>query len=191
MGTIADFELPDMIQRYSLRTFVETGTGLGESLLHVVQNGFESILSCEIDKKTFDRLPAFLFADRRVAIQNERSTTFLLGALKDPRPACIFLDAHFTGSYVGVPIDPSERTPLREELAIIAELRSEGLDVIIIDDLRVYEPGPFANGDYPHKQPGLSHWLEAFHSTHDIRRDYRKEGYVILTPMKKVDPLIS
>jgi hypothetical protein len=53
-----------------------------------------------------------------------------------------------------------------------------------MDDLRLYEEGPFANGNFPGGPAATlpkedMEWLAA---THHITRDYRDEGYLIALP---------
>lgn len=184
MGTIADFDINALIDKYSLSAFVETGTGTGDSLRHAMGFPFLEIHSCESHKRTFDALSGAVPRDPRLHLENLTSELFLKKILGTVGRALIFLDAHFTGSYAGIPIDPSEKTPLGDELQIIAAIRRPSGDVIIIDDLRIYENGPFQNGEYPHKQTDLNGWLFPFLTSHDMSRDYRREGYVVMLPKR-------
>jgi hypothetical protein len=81
---------------------------------------------------------------------------------------------------------------LKQELTIIRELRPAGLDVILIDDLRIYEDGPFAAGNLPPSHPAfprqgrdLGVVAALFGTSHTISRHYDDEGYLILLPMAR------
>ena len=112
-----------------------------------------------------------------------------------------FLDAHFPGAdFHKMSYEESIRTykevafPLEEEISILNSLRDTSRDVIILDDLMLYEPGDM----YEHK--GWEHgWLQqelnlatnsqfiydAFEKTHNFKKDYRNQGYLVITPKDK------
>ena len=83
------------------------------------------------------------------------------------------------------------RLPLETELRIIKKNREHFNDVIIIDDLRIYEDGHFGNGPaplpdrLPRGQRTLDFINELFSDSHTITRIYLDEGYIFITP--KID----
>jgi hypothetical protein len=59
--------------------------------------------------------------------------------------------------------------------------------VLLIDDLRIFEIGPYAGGNVPDQmldpQDTLAFLAEAFGGTHAIQRDYADQGYLALSPL--------
>jgi hypothetical protein len=107
-------------------------------------------------------------------------------------PALFWLDAHYPGAGFGLAnydadIDESERLPLRRELLMIANYRN-GRDVILIDDLRIYESGKYEDGPLPPDAPGHpvengADWIrDMFAETHKSITIERDQGYLLLVP---------
>ena len=106
-----------------------------------------------------------------------------------------FFDAHFPGegdkqAFKGyLAAEPAElKLPLEEELKLIRELRGDCADVIVIDDLRIYENGPFESGNMPDwaetldpEEKSIDFVLDLFPGRRLIR-DYRDEGYLLILP---------
>jgi hypothetical protein len=186
-----------MLARYPCTVFVETGTGLASSLLHAAAfTEFDYLYSCEIHPDIYSTIKK---ADlpSRCHVLNASSIDFLQEVLPivPGRQRCLFwLDAHFPGADFGFASydackDDSLRLPLVEELRLIHRLRPNAQDVILADDLRIYEDGPFSGGNLPASaatlrdgERGIAAIEELFRSTHDITRDYRDEGYLLLFP---------
>ena len=105
-----------------------------------------------------------------------------------------FLDAHFPGEvsreFKGYKHDePRElKLPLANELRTIKHLRPNSEDVIIVDDLRIYEDGPFEHGNMPEWAQTLGELdrnLDFICNTFPDRRivkDYHDEGYLMILP---------
>lgn len=162
MGKISDHNLSDYIARFGITTFVETGSGSGTGIRHACLLPFKRILSCDIDKHQAVKLQNEIGAqDKRVSIYGCASEDFLRFVLPTVRGnAVFFLDAHYPGADIGKAAYDAEanldlRLPLERELDIIAELRHGFRDAIIIDDLRIYEEGPFGAGNL--RDIGLGH----------------------------------
>ena len=110
-----------------------------------------------------------------------------------------WLDAHFPGAEEGLNDYNDEsreiyRLPLEKELEIISKRTGVYNDVIIIDDLRIYENGDFESGNLPSNinrpsTPGVKFIYDLFEKTHEILRCYKHEGYLILLPKKSPDRL--
>jgi hypothetical protein len=194
MGTLRKYDLSSCGCVY----FFETGTGLGASLRHALHNGrFKKLFSTEIHKQTALKAQAIFQDKPAVQIINENSTIALKKILPliDPlEPILFFLDAHFPGevsenySY-DQNIHDEVTMPLKEELRIIKTIRPNSRDILIVDDLNLYENGPFDNGNIKKsyanikdEERDLSFVSEIFEDK-DISRDFRDEGYLILKPL--------
>lgn len=204
MGTIARFDLSDLIPRWGLKHFVETGTGRGDSLAYAasVTPGFIALRSCELEPRLSAESAQRFRGDRRVRVFTERSSTFLRWAcqmLPADEPILFFLDAHFPGADYGLrgyadESDDGTRLPLAEELRLIAKHRPLARDVVAVDDLRIYLDGPFQHGNLPAelrplcpKRRGVDFVHAAMGATHDVALLYEHEGYLLLTPKEQED----
>ncbi|MBI3318890.1 MAG: methyltransferase domain-containing protein [Candidatus Omnitrophica bacterium] len=200
MGLIDAFDLNVFIRLYGCRFFVETGTGKGHGIAYAAScAGFEKWFSCEIDRELFDWVKC-LNHDPRIRIECADSSAFLkklLPELGSERSALFWLDAHFPGADFGLKDysaekEASVRLPLEAELQRIQASRPGATDVILVDDLRIYEDGPFENGNIPPTHNTLPNHLRdtgfvhrLFGETHWILKSYQDEGHLILLPKKK------
>ena len=59
----------------------------------------------------------------------------------------------------------------------------------VIDDLRIYEDGPFETGNWAERNlyggDGIAFIEDLFEDTHFVVRSYNKQGFVILLPVNK------
>ena len=193
MGFINQFNINRIIRDYSIKYFFETGTWKGDAVAYALQFPFEKIISAEI-------IPV-IANEAKFRFQHEPRVTILeassAGALSAELPAlngnCLFwLDAHFPGADAGLVRydainDEDIRLPLEKELTIIHEVRKNYQDILIIDDLRVYEDGPYENGSAPadtlpksNRNIDFINWL--FGKSHITMKTYRNEGYLLLFP---------
>ena len=112
---------------------------------------------------------------------------------------CIFwLDAHYPGAEEGIKRYNDEqeefvKLPLQKELELIAARANRFQDLILVDDLRIYEEGPFKKGNLPKdvlppKVRNTHFVANLFKSTHEISKLYDDEGYMVLLP-KTLQPL--
>jgi hypothetical protein len=101
------------------------------------------------------------------------------------------LDAHFPGADFHFETydstkDYDTRLPLKKELETIKINRSNNKDVFIIDDLRVYEDNNYTDGNWSLRKEvggdGIDFVYELFGQSHNIEKDLRYQGYLILTP---------
>lgn len=194
MGHIDRFDIKNLIQKYNLSIFVETGTGSGMSLDHAHQFNFRTLYSIEIYKPIFDVAKQKYKAFDNVMLINADSETGLETVLKElnlEHNILFWLDAHFPGADFGHTSYASEnnnkiRIPLESELMTIKKFRTQNKDVFIIDDLRIYEDGPFTGGIWPERHllggNGIEFIHNIFNETHSITKDYREQGYLILEP---------
>lgn len=196
MGSLAAFNLDGIRELHRLRAFVETGTATGDGVAQALANGFEIVHSIEVVPAVAAAAQARFGGDKRVTIWTDDSRHALPLICRElpPGPALFWLDAHFPGAhtqgadYAAEP-DLGRRLPLRDELQIIAEARPDGGDVLLIDDARLYQPGPYGAGDLPpdwaplrNVERSLGFVRELFGRTHGVVVDYRDQGYVMIFP---------
>jgi hypothetical protein len=194
MGDLRIFNLNDIRLKYGSNIFVETGTLYGAGVDYA-KEFFTEIHSIEIDKELADKAKEKYKDDRGVYIHNGNSAD-VLETLKLDGDTLFWLDAHFPGadahkvSYDDEK-DPIKRAPLEKELTIISKRLHNYQDVIIIDDMWLYEDGPFEWGSLKDhlgktrqeligKDSTFIYDLFAPHRL--IKKDYRHQGYFIITP---------
>ncbi len=196
MGTLAAFHLPGIRALHNVTSFVETGTAAGDGVAHAIDAGFSLVHSIEIIPEVAAAAKARFSADDRVTIWTDDSRHALPLILKElpPDPALFWLDAHFPGAHTAGADYESEpdvrrRLPLEEEVAVIARMRRGQRDVLLIDDARIYQPGPYGAGDLPpnwaplrNVERSLNFIRQAFGKTHGVVVDYRDQGYIMVFP---------
>ena len=194
MGVLDRFNLLSLMTKYNLRYFIETGTGDGTSLDHSLKFSFDRYYSIELFKPIFDLALKKYEKDEDVELLNDNSEAGLTSILKElpkDKPCLYWLDAHFPGADYHYSDYNNEnrsriRIPLQAELEVIKENRPLNKDVILIDDLRIYEDGPFEAGNWDKRSTlggnGIKFIFDLFDKTHNIERDFRDQGYIILTP---------
>jgi hypothetical protein len=205
MGVLYAFDLTDIILKYDLEYYFETGTGIGECLEYALRYPFKELYSVDIDDELIKAARnKFAETDKDLKLFTGTSEDILrehVPSLPKDSPTLFFLDAHFPGAdFHKISYEESIRTykevafPLEEEIKIIQEARDTSRDVIILDDLMLYEP----SDKYEHK--GWEYgWLQeelnlatssqfiydAFQETHNFTKDYRNQGYLVITPKEK------
>lgn len=199
MGAIYAFDIEQLIKQYGLSTYVETGTGAGVSFQHALLFPFHNFFSIEMDPLLYEQMYKY----------NAKNVSIKLGRSKDRLPEILcdsgirdnilfFLDAHFPEADFGHGCDryvksiqtyAEDALPLKNELEIIKKFRVDKSDVIIIDDLRIYEDGNYEDGNWPERSNyaigGREFVAEMFEKTHNIETVLKHQGYLILTPKKK------
>ena len=143
MSNLSILPIGDYRKTYELTALIETGTEGGEGVNTALRAGFPRVLSCEVSKKLFfDGIKRFK-DDERVILFNGLSTDILPTMLKlTAKERILFwLDAHLPNQHFpDREYNKSvEVLPLREEIRIILENRDVSNDVIIIDDLKLYD----------------------------------------------------
>ena len=193
MGTLRKYDL----QHAHCQVFFETGTGLGHSLKHALDNGnFSTLYSSEIHEPTAKRAIKCFEPYPHVHILHSDSITALASILRIvplTTPILFFLDAHFPGEvevgYCYTENAPNHITmPLEQEMRMIHQFRSDAMDVIVVDDLKLYEDGPYENGlisdnfaNIPASQRKLDFIQELFNNK-IIERIFLDDGYLIIKP---------
>jgi hypothetical protein len=198
MGTLAHFNLAGVRSLHGLRSFVETGTAAGDGVEQARQAGFDPVHSIEIVPE-LAQAARFRFAGhKQVNIWDGSSLHCLPMILRGlPAEPCLFwLDAHFPGAHHGADYsaesDASVRLPLDDEVRMIRAARPLVLDVLLIDDARIYQPGPYGSGDLPpewapikgveRSANRLDFIRELYGKTHGMIVDYADQGYVMVFP---------
>jgi hypothetical protein len=194
MGSLMRFNLDDMFNKYNVQTFVETGTARGDSLAYAASHPeFSQLFSCEIEPLLAAGACCRFNEDQRIQIMRTDSGQFMqMISLMDFAPALFWLDAHYPGAGFGLAeydadIPETIRLPLGRELNHIKKNRN-GQDVILIDDLRIYETGEYEDGPLPDDTPGKpvpngANWIrEMFSETHEAFTIIRDQGYLLLRP---------
>ena len=194
MGSLHNFILEDI----ACSVFFETGTGTGASLEYASDHKqFRKLYSTEIHAPTAEKAAAYFAAKPHVTVLNLDSKTALrqvLPTIAKTERILFFLDAHFPGEVASdfkgrtAPEDLALKLPLEQELELIRDLRGDCRDVILIDDLRIYENGPFEAGNLPAADENLSpaqkniDFAARLFPNRELFRDYRNEGYLIIAP---------
>jgi hypothetical protein len=156
MGSLTRFRLQEIIDRYNCNILIETGTGAGDSLDYCSRFNFTKLYSIEIHEEIYKSARDKFAHDDRIEILNSSSADALkeiIPALGQDDTVLFWLDAHFPGADYGLAKPGDEknddiRLPLEQELHLISSLRTPR-DVILVDDLRIYEEGFFEMGNLP------------------------------------------
>lgn len=203
MGTLNHFFLESHIKN-GYKTLIETGTGTGNGVNHAISLGFDRILSTEIVSDHAQMLANQYAGYPQVQIFNMESPAFLEslftdGYIKENDKCVYWLDAHYPGADLGRggydgETDISKRLPLEAELEVLFKYKRHH-DIILVDDLRIYERGPFEGKNLD--DIGLSHiarydapdFLGRWATTHRVERLYSDQGYVRMIPRSLSDSL--
>jgi len=191
MGAIYQHSISEYIQTYNLENYIETGTGMGDCLRHALQFNFKKLKSVEIYPQVYDRIKNG-FSDSRVELFLGNSYELMEQMVKDLKGNTLFfLDAHFPGAdfhfktYTSTQ-DYNTRLPLEREVCTLDTLRDLSNDVIIIDDLRIYEDNSYSEGNWDLRLQaggnGIQFIYDIFEKTHQIKKDLRSQGFLIITP---------
>jgi hypothetical protein len=202
MGDIKIYDISEIIDKCKSKFFVETGTLLGDAVEHVRQYKFDKIISFEIIEELADKAKERFKDDSRVDIVLGDSSKVLPKALDGLNGNAIFwLDAHFPGADIGInsytdDIETNTNLPLEREIRAIAARVGKYNDVIIIDDLWIYEDGEWEWGTFDNHMikhgnsvrrsdlcaGDASFIRELFNETHNIKVINRYQGSLVLIP---------
>jgi hypothetical protein len=201
MGDIKTVNVPELKHKYNLTAFCETGTLYGDAVEYAVQLEFEEVHSIEIMENLWRKACARFEKDDNVTIHLGHSVEVLeVLAQRIKHNTLFWLDAHFPGAdshqrAYDAETNATVRTPLPLEVKYISE-RKGFKDVIICDDLWLYEDGPFEWGNFDEHnrrcgrtitraQLGVGSSepiIAAFKDTHNVLRLYHHQGYLIFLP---------
>jgi hypothetical protein len=194
MGTLRSFNITYYIEKYNTKTFIETGTYMGDGLSYANEFNFEKLYSIEMLENFYDYCNNKFNVYPKIKLINNNSVdgiSEILPLIKNDR--CLYwLDAHLPDYYdksFGKDYDNNKKIfiPLEEEIFLLKSNKDISKDVFILDDLRIYEKGNFQSGNWDYysgnlKPYGCSFIYDLLDETHNIQKDYRHEGYIICTP---------
>ena len=197
MGQLNEaIQVKNVLDFYNIDNFVETGTGAAEVVRSI------SNIKSDLNIHTIEIIEE-IFNKNKISHSYLTNVNWHLGQSSEVMPEILpqlegstlfWLDAHFPGADFGLASygdeeDLDKRLPLRSELEIIVEGRDVSNDVFVIDDLRVYEDGPFETGNWAERNlyggDGIAFIEDLFEDTHFVVRSYNKQGFVILLPVSK------
>ena len=203
MGTIARFDLGEIITNTGVKAFVETGTLHGDGVLHALKYPFDEIHSIEIDEELANNCTERFKGKDKVHIHEGHSGTVLPALLESIKCNCLFwLDAHFPGADCGKARYDAEpdydlRLPLESEITAISERVGTYKDVMICDDAWVYEDGQFEWGTFNEHAARHNHGItredincgkdlsflyDRFGDTHTFKKVTNDQGYIVVLP---------
>lgn len=204
MATLQDYynrvkrKLSDDVNYYQIENFVETGTGLGDSISFALNNGLgmKNIYSFEINPEIASRAKNRFIGYQKLNIINTDSYSGLKELLKTLKGNTIFfLDAHFPGADFGynsysTTIDNKDlNLPLQNELELICEMKDTTNDIFLIDDLRIYEEANYEMGNWPKEKGGVHTGIDFITNklgkTHSVEKHYFFSGFLTITPKNK------
>ncbi len=178
-----------IVDDFEIKNYVETGIGICDSMSKVFPL-VDNVYGIELDpdlcvkaKESFPKLNVF------EGYSEDQMFNVLMNLTHEP--TLFWLDAHFPNAdFNGAPYDAesvaSRRIPLETEVAIMTENRSLIRDVVIMDDLRIYEDGPFEGGVWADRHLAAAHGIEfvndTFKESHHMVKSYAQQGFIILFP---------
>ena len=188
MGSLNNFNdtcinLSKLKNEFNLNVFVETGCFRGNTLRYMTKFNFEKMYSCDIDIEMINQCRSIALNLELFHLNSIEFLEQLLPRLEQDR-VLFYLDAHLPEhdknngqKLVETPLN----FPLEKEIEIIYKYRSNKRDVIVCDDLRIYEDGPFEGGNWTerHRFTGLDlSFLERYN--YQVTKFYSQEGYILL-----------
>ncbi|MBW2558590.1 MAG: hypothetical protein JRD69_07155 [Deltaproteobacteria bacterium] len=142
--------VPDIIKQrtikeyakiFSVETFIETGTYLGD-MVNAVRDTFNKVYSIELDTTLYEQAKKKFSRYHNISIFHGDSSKVLPVILADINEPCLFwLDGHYSG---GITAKGDFNTPIMQELNCVLDHFIEE-HVILIDDAREFN----GHNDYP------------------------------------------
>jgi len=189
-------QIKNVLDFYDIKNFVETGTGQAEVVQTVVEaDDTLNVHTIEVIPEIYDKNKINFSYLKDVNWHLGTSFDILPEILPDLKGSTLFwMDAHFPGADFGLSSygdekDDDKRLPLKKELETIVANRDVTNDVFVIDDLRIYEDGPFGDGNWEDREKyggdGIEFIEELFDETHYVVKSYNAQGSVLLFPVSK------
>ena len=197
MGQLNEaIQIKNVLDFYDIKNFVETGTGKAEVVQTVVEaDDTLNVHTIEVIPEIYDKNKINFSYLKDVNWHLGTSFDILPEILPDLKGTTLFwMDAHFPGADFGLSSygdekDDDKRLPLKKELETIVANRDVSNDVFVIDDLRIYEDGPFGDGNWEDREKyggdGIEFIEELFDETHYVVKSYNAQGSVLLFPISK------
>ncbi len=193
MGSLSNFNqsvnIQELINKNDIKTFVETGCFRGNSLDYALKfNNIQKLYSCDIDEYAIEQCNQ-RFKNKNISLHHCDSVSFLKQILPEISTNCLFwLDAHlpdFEKTSGQTYTDNKHNFPLEKELSIIHKSRKKFNDIIIVDDLRIYEDGDFEGGNWKDRNKFGTLNLDFLKKyNYDVQKFYSQEGYILLQKTK-------
>ena len=189
-------QIKNVLDFYDIKNFVETGTGQAEVVQTVVEaDDTLNVHTIEVIPEIYDKNKINFSYLKDVNWHLGTSFDILPEILPDLKGTTLFwMDAHFPGADFGLSSygdekDDDKRLPLKKELETIVANRDVTNDVFVIDDLRIYEDGPFGDGNWEDREKyggdGIEFIEELFDETHYVVKSYNAQGSILLFPISK------
>ena len=197
MGQLNEaIQIKNVLDFYDIKNFVDTGTGQAEVVQTVVEaDDTLNVHTIEVIPEIYDKNKINFSYLKDVNWHLGTSFDILPEILPDLKGTTLFwMDAHFPGADFGLSSygdekDDDKRLPLKKELETIVENRDVTNDVFVIDDLRIYEDGPFGDGNWEDREKyggdGIEFIEELFDETHYVVKSYNAQGSILLFPVSK------
>ncbi len=197
MGQLNEaIQIKNVLDFYDIKNFVETGTGQAEVVQTVVEaDDTLNVHTIEVIPEIYDKNKINFSYLKDVNWHLGTSFDILPEILPDLKGTTLFwMDAHFPGADFGLSSygdekDDDKRLPLKKELETIVANRDVTNDVFVIDDLRIYEDGPFGDGNWEDREKyggdGIEFIEELFDETHYVVKSYNAQGSILLFPVSK------
>ena len=197
MGQLNEaIQIKNVLDFYDIKNFVETGTGKAEVVQSVVEaDDSLNVHTIEVIPEIYDKNKINFSYLKDVNWHLGTSFDILPEILPDLKGTTLFwMDAHFPGADFGLSSygdekDDDKRLPLKKELETIVANRDVTNDVFVIDDLRIFEDGPFGDGNWEDREKyggdGIEFIDELFDETHYVVKSYNAQGSILLFPVSK------
>lgn len=131
------------LRKYGLKTFVETGTYLGDTVAAIATDPHVQAISIELSPEYFKAAASRFASYPNVKLLQGDSGQLLPSVVASlSEPALFWLDGHYSGGRTG---QGDLDTPISAELQTILMSPVAG-HVILIDDMRCFD----GKHDYPH-----------------------------------------
>lgn len=194
MGAIHNFDIEEIKKTFNLEYLLETGTNEGDAIQYCMRYDFVKYFSVELLNNYYEICKKKFHLQDNVRLYLGDSITqlpIMLNDIPKERNILFWMDAHLPSAYSSE-YDNSNLDlafPLEKELLTIRKNRNTSKDYFIIDDLRIYDNECCYNGNAPtqHKHPtknDINFIYDMFAETHNIIKDSRGEGYIIIIPKK-------
>lgn len=194
---VTEYRFDNLIDEYNIKQFIETGTGMGDTVEFCLNRGFDNITSIEIHPDIANKASERFKNEQSCKIINDNSFSAIEKICQNSDKKTIFwLDAHFPGvdfNYYNLEDEKNtdRRIPLEKELEIITKNKKDiSGDIFIIDDLRIYEDGPYDAGNWELRKKfggnGIGFLYKYLEKTHHILKYNRFQGFAICLPKKNI-----
>lgn len=182
---------------YDTKTYVETGTGEGNSLAVMLEvKAIDKLYTVDIDPDMLSQASNRLGCTDRVMYACNNSFDFLEDLLendlKDRDSVLFFLDAHFPFAdfkkmtyQESINFYKNQAIPLKDELELISKHRPKKNDIIVLDDLRIYKDGPYEGGNWNDRllyKLGDESFIYQYFPDRTITEYYTEQGFILITP---------